>query len=162
MALAASLKDRLMSRVNYTPYGCWEWGGHITAIGYGKVGWCKVDGAPAERLAHRVSYGVFVGPITDGHCIDHLCRNRCCINPTHLEAVTPKENIRRGMTGKAKTNYCPQGHEFTPENTVLENTGFGRTSRRCRECKLAKMRRWYSVNGLAYERGRNRVRRKAA
>jgi hypothetical protein len=91
----------------------------------GYVGWGH------GRYGHRRAYERAYGRIPDGLEIDHLCRNRACINPEHLEAVTHAENVRRAavlVTG------CKQGHPFTPENTYL----FRGKYRRCRTCK----RRW--------------------
>jgi hypothetical protein len=81
---------------------------------------------------HRWAYETLVGPIPDGLVIDHLCRVRNCVNPDHLEPVTHRENIRRGEAGawnRVKT-HCPQGHEYTPENTRYSGT-----TRNCRECQ---------------------------
>jgi hypothetical protein len=71
--------------------GCWVWQRGVTALGYG----CDKDG-----MAHRVYYERHKGPIPEGLYIDHLCRNPPCVNPDHLEPVTPAENIRRGRNAK--------------------------------------------------------------
>ncbi len=82
---------------------------------------------------HRVSYTVHVGEIPPGLHLDHLCRNPSCINPGHLEPVTPYENWRRGMASGAiaqRTNRCQKGHEFTEQNTYI-----WRNKRTCRTCR---------------------------
>lgn len=103
--------------------GCWEWIGAKGADGYGKF---AIEGFIS---AHRAAYTLLVGPIPDGLEIDHLCRNRACVNPDHLEPVSRSENIRRGVAGRT---HCRRGHAFTPENTRL-----GPDGRRCRACQRA-------------------------
>jgi hypothetical protein len=85
-----------------------------------------------------MAYEWLVGPIPDGFQIDHLCRVRNCVAPDHLEAVTQQENLRRGEAGannKIKT-HCPHGHEYTPENTLVNRSG----SRVCVICKRVAAR----------------------
>jgi hypothetical protein len=117
--------------------GCWEWLGAKNG-GYGRFH-LRSQGPGRATAAHRVSYELLVGPIPDGLTLDHLCRNRGCVNPAHLEPVTNKTNILRGESfsaDHARRTHCPHGHEYTPENTYWR-TG-KRTGRECRECH----RRW--------------------
>lgn len=121
------LRDRLLSRIRKTETGCWEWTGAISSKGYGTLGFQTRD-----LYAHRASYELFVGPIPDGLEMDHLCRNRRCINPEHLEAVTHLENMHRNpfVSARMKQTHCKHGHEFTPENTRRKKNG----TRCCRAC----------------------------
>ena len=94
---------------------CWYWTAVTNPDGYGqlRIGRKMV-------LAHHLSYEHFVGPIPKGLQLDHLCRVRGCVNPRHLEPVTQRENILRGVgiaALNAKKTHCKNGHEFTPENT---------------------------------------------
>lgn len=118
--------QRLMSRVVVLEdCGCWVYTGSKVK-GYGQI-W--VDGR--HRLAHRVSYEHHIGTIANDRELDHLCRNKACVNPAHLEPVTHKENMLRADAGhheKIKT-HCIRGHEFTEENTRRS-----RGKRVCREC----------------------------
>jgi hypothetical protein len=111
--------------------GCWLWTGNIMKSGYGTV---AIKGKRMQ--AHRVSYEAFVGPIPTMMVLDHLCRNRPCVNPLHLDVCTIGENVMRGDTigarNAAKT-HCIRGHEFTPENTINLTRG----GRVCKVCSYA-------------------------
>lgn len=85
--------------------GCWLWVGSVTGPGYGQISNPDRRGKPL--LAHRVSYELHVGPIPEGFDLDHLCRVRCCINPRHLDPVTRRENLRRGI-GRYHRNPQPR------------------------------------------------------
>lgn len=114
---------------------CWPWTAGLGRGGYG-VFWVP----PHQRCAHRLSYELEVGPIPDGLVIDHLCRNRSCINPGHLEPVTHRINLLRGETiqaANARKTHCLRGHPFDEENTDRQSDGY----RRCRACKKARSRR---------------------
>lgn len=117
---------------------CWEWQGNLSPQGYGRL-WH--DGE--KRQTHRLMYELFKGPVPDGLMVDHLCRNRKCCRPDHLEAVTNRENMRRGLRG-VLLNACPQGHEYTPENTAYRPPHTGRDnrgpSRYCKECNRIRAR----------------------
>ena len=134
-----SLMERFLSWVLPEPNsGCWLWNGSGRGPYYGKFAIKK-----NSFMAHRVSYELFKGKIPDGLEIDHVCRNRICVNPDHLEPVTRKENHARSiaagahssLVGKNKT-HCPHGHEYTRENTYIDQSGW----RECRACNRDRAR----------------------
>jgi HNH endonuclease len=138
----ASILDALADRV-LVGDGCWEWTGGGTKNGYGTL---KLSGA--TKLAHRTTYELFVGPVPVGLELDHLCRNRRCVRPDHLEPVTRTENILRGEGPQvardrhAAKTHCPQGHEYTSENTRTYPGGVDRKylCRSCVQCDRVRSR----------------------
>ncbi len=103
---------------------CWLWTGYVARDGYGRY-WA----GDKPVVAHRAVYGVLVGEVPAGKQLDHLCRNRTCVNPTHLEPVTQRENILRGSglaANNSKKTNCPLGHEYSGTNS--------RGNRVCNKC----------------------------
>lgn len=108
--------------------GCWEW----QAV--------KSNGYPAHQM-HRVWWEASNGPVPKGMQLDHLCRNRRCVRPAHMEVVTPKENTRRGNAPTiitARTGVCKRGHVLKGKNVYVYPSGV----RSCRICHDAAQKRW--------------------
>jgi hypothetical protein len=130
----APVLARLMYRTAALPNGCWEWRGSANPRGYGHI---RLDMNGRIYAVHRVAYEQLVGPIPAGLEIDHLCFNRRCVNPDHLEPVTRLENVRRGRTNQndGKT-HCKRGHEFDAANTSIDVLG----KRVCKACARERQR----------------------
>lgn len=126
------LPERFWEKVIPTSTGCWQWMAYQNNYGYGQFWW---DGKIA--LAHRIAYQALVGDIPEGEQCDHLCRNRGCVNPTHLEAVTSAVNTSRGLSGfDGPTNgLCRRGHDTRLTGGIYIHPD-GR-----RECAVCKQRR---------------------
>lgn len=144
-----SFRDRLMAKFEVNPEtGCWIWTAAKNAFGYGVIG------GPDPRvrktlLAHRAMYVELSGSIPEGLDLDHLCRVRHCVNPSHLEPVTRRVNLLRGDTWTAQhaaATHCPQGHPYSGHNLIVRRTARGTAGRQCRAChdtrnRLARARK---------------------
>lgn len=140
---AKPLTERIKSKVQQLN-GCWVWSGRITYQGYGQISvGSRADNTRANRQAHVVSYETFVGKVPKGLQLDHLCRNRACVNPDHLEPVTAQENVLRSVPYRDSTKYgafkrsqthCKNGHEFDYISPIGK--------RGCRTCRNATAIKW--------------------
>lgn len=133
-----NLNARLRKIVPTRPAGCWPWPNSCSGGGYGSI-------SVSNKLmrAHRVFYLLMRGPIPFGMHLDHLCRNKRCVNPFHLEIVTNAENVRRGSSPCAVNfdkQFCISGHELSVENLIYRKSG----ERRCRKCNQRHCREYRS------------------
>lgn len=136
--MIANSEQTVWSRVNKRAGGgCWEWEGCVVSTGYGTM---PVRGKTYR--VHRLAWLLTYGSLTPGLVIDHLCRNKLCCNPSHMEEVTPRENVLRGIgptaTNKRKT-HCLRGHELTSENCYPFPDEKRAHYRECKQCR--KIRR---------------------
>lgn len=132
MTAPKPLTERITSLITISDEGCWLWGFKPDRAGYGGI---SVRGK--TQPAHRVSYEVFRGPIPAGLVLDHLCRTPACVNPSHLEPVTNRENILRGTSFSAvnaSKTHCHQGHPLSAENLYISGRGY----RHCRACNVRR------------------------
>lgn len=163
--MLATVADAFWSRVAFSQAGCWNWTGCKSLLGYGKL---KIDGK--YWMAHRFAYNEVVDTLPrhepKGYELDHLCRNPSCVRPDHLELVTHRENVLRGVATSAihaKKTYCPVGHPLYGPNLYVPPSGNVRMCRACRKVQskhgnrkrykakredvLAYQRAWYAKNG---------------
>ena len=141
-------RDRFWAKVDRSG-DCWEWTAGKNVGGYGRF---TLTGSDTNVAAHRYAYEDELGPIPEGMDLDHLCRNRACVRPSHLEPVTNKVNVLRGVAptaDNARKTHCPEGHEYSPENTRIY-----RGYRYCRTCQRA-----HSRKRMAAKRAREREHR---
>lgn len=132
------IRVKFWSQVEFadTDDECWVWNGSKSTHGYGQI---LVEGR--TMMAHRLAYILEVGPIPDGLVLDHLCRRTDCVNPRHLEPVTDRVNVLRGIgvtAIRAAQTHCIRGHEFNVENTYYQ--GKDKAYRMCRACKRVRRR----------------------
>jgi len=122
---------RFWAKVEKTA-SCWLWRAHVDQFGYGQV---VLNGRHLKP--HRVAYELVIGLIPDGLQLDHLCRVRHCVRPTHLQPVTAKENIRRGANGPKPE--CRKGHSLTADNSYIQRDG----RKRCRICMARNSKKYH-------------------
>lgn len=151
---------RFERKLHVQDNGCWHLATRVRKDGY-----ADITVAGRHQLGHRVSYEHYVGPIPMGLQLDHLCHttdkeclggvgcpHRRCVNPSHLEPVTQRENGLRGR-GVAAVNAakdsCVAGHEFSPQNTYLDPNG----GRSCRTCRAHQSRKWVEVHNPGVRHG---------
>ncbi len=150
---AQGVKPRLSTEAIFLDHlayvgDCIVWTGYLNPAGYGII---SINNRP--RRAHRYAYERLHGPIAPGLHLDHLCRNRCCVNPGHLEPVTIKVNVNRGISKQVtreralNSNACRNGHPLTVE------TRLGGKNRRCRMCRREHLRRWRAKKAQALGKG---------
>lgn len=119
---------------------CWLWPLSRATHGYGQV---RIGGKTMR--AHRAAYELLIGPVPEGLELDHLCRNRACVNPAHLAPVTHQINLLRGVgfaAAHAVKTHCPHGHAYNAHNTYIDKKG----QRHCRACKRTRMAERYRRN----------------
>lgn len=138
---ARPVLDRFADQIALTDSGCIEWIGATTGRGYAQI---KLTPSEGKRLVyvHRWSYEYHTGPISAGFEIDHLCRNTLCVNPDHLEAVTPRVNFLRSSNpavANARKTHCIRGHLLAEPNLYPSPEGW----RSCRECHHIRDRERY-------------------
>ena len=130
---------RFIQKIKISKNGCWEWTGGLSNQGYGFFYISnQTKGRYKTVLAHRYSYEIFIGKIPNRRWIHHLCQNKCCVNPYHLEPQFPKEHLENHDTlihNELKT-HCPQGHPYSKENTWYDKNGY----RFCKICNKIRKR----------------------
>lgn len=140
--LAPSFEERFWAKVRKTTK-CWIWDGVINRKGYGEV---SHPYSPYSRMAHRTAWIILRGSIPGTLQLDHLCLNKACVNPDHLEPVTNQINMQRA---KAHRTHCRRGHIYDSANTFYRLDG----GRGCRTCREASRKQFHMRNPNYYSKG---------
>ncbi len=141
--------------------GCWNYQRKSSRAGYGCLSTSNF-GSIREQYVHRIMYRFLKGDIPDGMHIDHLCRNRICANPMHLEVVTCAVNVLRGegpCAMNARKTHCSKGHPLDGHNLILKKRAGGKPYRMCRKCIYARNKAYYLAKDVA-ARKRARYRKR--
>jgi hypothetical protein len=136
------LDQKLLNRCEFDPVsGCWNWTGFIKNSGYGSFT-ARKKGKTVTKTVHRWAYEVFIGPIEEGAIIRHSCDNKLCINPSHLETGTQKDNMQDRLTRTWRPiTHCINGHELKSPNLVSVKR------KRCKICAYERRDKWYETKG---------------
>lgn len=134
---------RLSTRFIIRDSGCWQWIGYTPPPGYGRF---TVNGRP--KSAHRVVWELIGNPVDPNLELDHLCKNKACVNPSHLEAVSHAVNTQR----RYGIGLCKRGHKLTDNNVVMDikNKKTNRLGRQCKTCKRMMTKKW-NAKGIVKE-----------
>ena len=150
------IESRFWDKVTKTDT-CWLWTRAISNNGYGVIG-----GLPGEtKYAHRIAYQMVKGSIPEGLELDHLCRNRACVNPNHLEPVTTKENVHRGFSPagiQSRLIVCQKGHPLDRQNTYVSPQG----RRMCRACSYMRSMKEHPTHRGPYGARNNKWKKQEA
>lgn len=146
--------QRFVDSIIVVDDGCWLWTKHLDRDGYGQfyLGH-RMENDRRIKLrtpAPRAAYEHWNGLLPSGYVPDHLCRHPVCVNPDHLEGVTNRINILRGVGApaiNARRTHCKHGHELSGDNLRMEGS-----KRACKECKRRRTREWMRAQGKEYAR----------
>lgn len=132
--------DRVLTRVDKTK-SCWNWIGSVSHYGYGTYG-------NRNLMAHRVVYHLLVGDLKQENTLDHLCKNKRCVNPKHLEQVSIRENVLRSDNPNAinaRKTYCMREHPLSGDNLYIHPK---RGTRHCKQCGKDAQKRYVAKTQL--------------